>query len=402
VKYAFITQHKNAYPISLQCQVLGVSRNGYYQYTKSQEGKPEDPVHQEMIEWVQDIAKSSDDTYGSRRMKKALNVLGYPVSREKARKLMREANVQVRHRKKYKVTTNSNHKQPVFENLVEREFDIDRPDQVYAADITYVWTQEGWLYLAVVIDLCTRKVVGWSMSSRMKTQLVCDALQMAIWRRQPKAGLIHHSDRGSQYASKAFRRLLKAHGIEGSMSRKGDCWDNGVPRAPGRRCSGRDESMASRTLVAGPGFKPRRAAEVKSLGGERRRKRRRERRQVCDRKTNASEPLMTRRKAIQLTSKPGSVVGPGQVRTRPAYGPSGVRRGGGVILSQALSGNVGTCRLDAKGDVRGSSPSEDKSTDARHRGGAARSSVDVSERILSKGAASFCRVCVPTCLGRSA
>jgi transposase InsO family protein len=228
VKYTFITQHKNAYPISLQCQVLGVSRNGYYQYRRSQENKPEDPVHQEMIEWVQDIAKSSDDTYGSRRMKKALNVLGYPVSRQKARKLMREAKVQVRHRKKYKVTTNSNHKQPVFENLVEREFDVPQPDKVYAADITYVWTQEGWLYLAVVIDLCTRKVVGWSMSSRMKAQLVCDALQMAIWRRQPKAGLIHHSDRGSQYASKAFRRLLKAHGIEGSMSRKGDCWDNAV------------------------------------------------------------------------------------------------------------------------------------------------------------------------------
>jgi len=176
VKYSFITQHKNAYPISLQCQVLGVSRNGYYQYRKHQENKPEDPVHQEMIEWVQDIAKSSDDTYGSRRIKKALNVLGYPVSRDKARKLMREANVQVRHRKKYKVTTNSNHKQPVFENLVERDFDIDQPDQMYAADITYVWTQEGWLYLAVVIDLCTRKVVGCSMSSRMKAQLVCDAL----------------------------------------------------------------------------------------------------------------------------------------------------------------------------------------------------------------------------------
>ena len=118
MKYAFITQHKNAYPVSLQCQVLGVSRNGYYQYRKNREGKPGDPIHQEIIEWVQDIAKSSDDTYGSRRMKKALNVLGYPVSRDKARKLMREANVQVRHRKKYKVTTNSNHKQPVFEMLI--------------------------------------------------------------------------------------------------------------------------------------------------------------------------------------------------------------------------------------------------------------------------------------------
>ncbi len=228
MKYAFITQYKNAYPVSLQCQVLGVSRNGYYQYRKSQENKSPDPVHQEIIEWVQDIARSSNHTYGSRRMKKALNALGFPASRERARKLMREANVQVRHRKRYKVTTNSNHKQPVFENLLEREFDVDQPDQVYASDITYVWTREGWLYLAVVIDLCSRKVVGWSMSSRMKKQLVCDALQMAIWRRRPKAGLIHHSDRGSQYASKAFRRLLKAHGIKGSMSRKGDCWDNAV------------------------------------------------------------------------------------------------------------------------------------------------------------------------------
>lgn len=228
MKYAFITQYKNAYPIRLQCQVLGVSRNGYYHYSKHRKGQPEDPVHQEMIEWVQDIAKSSDDTYGSRRMKVALNVLGYPVSRNKARKLMREAKVQARQCKKYKVTTNSNHKQPVFENRLERQIDIDRPDQVYAADVTYVWTQEGWLYLAVVIDLCSRKVVGWSMSTRMKAQLVCDALRMAIWRRQPKAGLIHHSDRGSQYASKAFRRLLKAHGMEGSMSRKGDCWDNAV------------------------------------------------------------------------------------------------------------------------------------------------------------------------------
>lgn len=221
MKYAFITQHKNAYPISLQCQVLGVSRNGYYQYRKNREGKPEDPVHQEMIEWVQDIAKSSDDTYGSRRMKKALNVLGYPVSRDKARKLMREANVQVRHRKKYKVTTNSNHKQPVFENLVERKFDIDRSDQVDAADITYLWTQEGWLYLAVVIDLCTRKVVGWGMSSRMRTQLVCDALQMAIWRRQPKAGLIHHSDRGSPVCQQGFPAVAEGSWHRGQHEPEG-------------------------------------------------------------------------------------------------------------------------------------------------------------------------------------
>ena len=228
MKYSVITQHKNTYPISLQCQVLGVHRSGYYHYQANVANRPDDPEHQEMLEWVKDIAESSDYSYGSRRMKKALNALGYPVSRNKARKLMREAGVQVRHRKKFKVTTNSNHKQPVFDNLVERQFDVPQTDQVYAADVTYIWTQEGWLYLAVVIDLCSRKVVGWSMSSRMKAQLVCDALKMAIWQRRPTAGLIHHSDRGSQYASKAFRRLLKAHGFKGSMSRKGDCWDNAV------------------------------------------------------------------------------------------------------------------------------------------------------------------------------
>ncbi len=228
MKYLFITQQKNAYPISLQCQVLGVSRNGYYQYVRRQETQPDDPKHQEMLEWVKDIAESSKYTYGSRRMKTALNVLGYPVSRNKARKLMKEADVQARQQKKHKVTTNSNHKQPVFDNRLNREFDIAEPDRVYAADVTYVWTREGWLYLAVVIDLCSRKVVGWSMSSRMKAQLVCDALHMAIWRRRPKAGLIHHSDQGSQYASNVFRRLLKAHDIKGSMSRKGDCWDNAV------------------------------------------------------------------------------------------------------------------------------------------------------------------------------
>jgi putative transposase len=210
------------------CRVLGVTRSGYYSYQRRNANKPEDPEHQEMLQWVKKVAKASDYSYGSRRMKKALNALGYPVGRNKARKLMKEANVQVRYRKKYKVTTNSNHKQPVYDNLLVRRFDVDAPNEVYVSDITYVWTQEGWLYLAVVIDLYSRKVVGWSMSSRMKAKLVCDALRMAIWQRRPKAGLIHHSDRGSQYASKSFRRLLDAYQFRGSMSRKGDCWDNAV------------------------------------------------------------------------------------------------------------------------------------------------------------------------------
>lgn len=228
MKYSFITRKKKTYPVSLMCRLLGVTRSGYYGYVTRLRNKPDDPVHQEMLDAVKEVAQASDFTYGSRRMKKALNMLGYRVSRNKARRLMREADVAAKSRRKYKVTTNSNHRQPVFENRLKREFDVARPNQVYAGDITYLWTQEGWLYLAVVIDLYSRKVVGWSMSSRMKAQLVCDALMMAIWQRRPQAGLICHSDRGSQYAGKRYRRLLNAHGFEGSMSRKGDCWDNAV------------------------------------------------------------------------------------------------------------------------------------------------------------------------------
>jgi transposase InsO family protein len=207
---------------------MGVKRNCFYSYQKRQSERAEDPLHSEMLEWVQDIAESSGNTYGERRMKIALNIIGYRVTRGKAKKLMKEAGVKVRSRKKYKVTTDSNHKQPVFENVLDRGFDVQQPDQAYVGDITYIWTQEGWLYLAVVIDLFSRKVVGWSMGSRMKAQLVCDALQMAIWQRKPKSGLIVHSDRGSQYASKAHRKLLKSNGFVGSMSRLGNCWDNAV------------------------------------------------------------------------------------------------------------------------------------------------------------------------------
>lgn len=227
MKYSFITQHKNTYPIRLMCQVLGVSRNGYYSFISS-DARQIDPERMDQLEWVKKIDKESGHSYGSRRMKRALNALGYPLSRQKARNLMREAGVQVRHRKKYKLTTDSNHKQPVFENVLDRQFDRAEPDQAYVGDITYIWTQEGWLYLAVMIDLYSRKVIGWSMSTRMKSALVCDALTMAIWNRQPEAGLICHSDRGSQYASKRYCKLLSKHGFVGSMSRKANCWDNSV------------------------------------------------------------------------------------------------------------------------------------------------------------------------------
>jgi len=228
MKYLFIAQHKKTWPVDLMCQVLGVRRNGYYSYWARKAGIPDDPVHREMLAAVQEIARRSGYSYGSRRMQRALNALGYPVGRNQARLLMQAAEVQVRHRKKYQVTTDSHHQQPVFDNILARQFTVTRPDVAYVSDISYVWTQEGWLYLAVVVDLYSRRVVGWSMSSRMTAQLVCDALRMALWLRRPGAGLIVHSDRGSQYAGKRYRRLLKAHGFVGSMSRKGNCWDNAV------------------------------------------------------------------------------------------------------------------------------------------------------------------------------
>lgn len=210
------------------CRLMGINRYSYYSYQRRQKKRPEDPDRYEMLEWIKKIAESSRYTYGGRRMRSALNALGYPIGIRKTKRLMKEAGVFVRYRKKYKVTTNSKHSKPLFENVLNRQFRVAEPDRAYVSDITYINTQEGWLYLAVVIDLFSRKVVGWSMSCRMKADLVCDALKMAIWQRKPKRGLVVHSDRGSQYASHDYRKLLNLYGCLGSMSRKGNCWDNSV------------------------------------------------------------------------------------------------------------------------------------------------------------------------------
>ena len=204
----------------MMCRLMGVNRSSYYSYQRRQNNRPENPEHEGMLEWIKKVSEGSKQSYGSRRIKKALNALGYPVGIRKTKSLMKEAGVFVRYRKKYKITTNSNHKKPLFENVLNRQFNVAGPDLAYVSDITYINTKEGWLYLAVVIDLFSRKVVGWSMSSRMKASLVCDALKMAIWQRKPKRGLIVHSDRGSQYASHEYKKLLEQHGYIGSMSRK--------------------------------------------------------------------------------------------------------------------------------------------------------------------------------------
>ena len=228
MKYAFITQNKKAWSVSQLCDLFNVTRNGYYSYQQRQLKQPQDAQWQEKIDWVKEIAEGSGNTYGYRRMRKALQAGGYPVSRGETRKLIRAAGVKVKQRKRFKVTTDSHHKKPLYDKVLAQDFTVTSPDQVYVQHITYIWTQEGWLYLAVVIDLFHREVVGWSMSSRMKADLVCNALTMAIWRRQPKPSLIVYSDRGSQYASNAYRQLLINNKFVGSMSRKGNCWDNAV------------------------------------------------------------------------------------------------------------------------------------------------------------------------------
>jgi len=181
-----------------------------------------------LIPIVREAHRLSKGTYGARRIAKELEAQGESCGRTKAGTLMKLAGVSVKQSRKFKATTDSEHNLPVAPNLLERRFDVAEPDRIWVSDITYVWTFEGWLYLAVILDLFSRKVVGWSISSRINSKLVMDALRMVVWRRRPGPGLIFHSDRGSQYCSDDFQEMLDTHKMISSMSRKGDCWDNAV------------------------------------------------------------------------------------------------------------------------------------------------------------------------------
>lgn len=211
------------------CSALGVNRSRYYDWVTSQK-KPSARAleNKELSEKIKMIFIENKCRYGSRRLRKALMNLGYQVSRRRVCKLMKSKGLHCKTKKKFKHTTDSNHDLPIEPNRLNRNFSLDKPNKAYVGDITYIHTEEGWLYLAVVMDLFSRKVVGWSMSKRIKTALVNDALTMAIRQRKPPKGLISHTDRGSQYASKSHRKLLKFYGIKQSMSRKGNCWDNAV------------------------------------------------------------------------------------------------------------------------------------------------------------------------------
>jgi putative transposase len=209
------------------CSFIKVSRSGYYQWVNRPISN-RDKENNQLIKKIKQIFIKNRNIYGTRRIAKKLAESDVFISRRRIGKLMKSANLNCKTKRKFKVTTSSKHNKEVSPNLLKRLFYVSSPDKYWVGDITYIPTREGWLYLATVIDLYSRKVIGWSMADNMRSKLVNDALTMAIWKRKPRKGLIWHSDRGSQYASDSHRVILKDHGIIQSMSRKGNCWDNAV------------------------------------------------------------------------------------------------------------------------------------------------------------------------------
>jgi len=206
---------------------MQVSRSGYYSWKNRNKSKRQQE-NEKLIPIVLEAHRYSKGTYGTRRMSGEIKAHGSRCGRYRARTVMNLAGVKARQKRKFKVTTDSKHKLPVAANLLQRQFSVQDPNRLWVGDITYIWTSEGWLYLAIVLDLFSRQIVGWSMSNRINKKLVIDSLLMGIWRRNPGPGLIFHTDRGSQYCSNAFQKTLKTNKMFSSMSRKGDCWDNAV------------------------------------------------------------------------------------------------------------------------------------------------------------------------------
>ena len=226
MKYAWIDAQRRAYPLPAMCETLSVSASGYRAWKRGGSPNRKRLSDTQMLALIRAIHQELKGAYGSPRMVRELRGRGFPASKPRVERLMRENGIRARHKRRYKATTDSNHRLPVAPNLLARNFTPAAPNQAWSADLTYVWTDEGWVYLAVVLDLFNREIVGWSIKPRMTVDIVIDALTMAWFRRRPAPGLIHHSDRGSQYASEAFQGTLKRYGMVCSMSRKGNCWDN--------------------------------------------------------------------------------------------------------------------------------------------------------------------------------
>ena len=233
MKYAWIASNKAKWPITLACDVLGVSASGYFEHWRRRKlDKPKNPganrrmSDEALLVHIRAIHAEVKGEYGWPKMWEELMARGYRVGKERVRRLMKKHGIRARCKRKFVVTTDSKHHLPIAPDLVQRNFTPTAPNQVWTGDITYIATDEGWLYLAAVIDLFSRQVVGWSMQAHMQSSLVTDALKMAWFRRHPAPGLIFHSDRGSQYCGHEFQSTLTGYKMRSSMSRKGNCWDN--------------------------------------------------------------------------------------------------------------------------------------------------------------------------------
>jgi len=229
VKYAFVRDHRRRWPIEVMCRVLRVSRSGFYAWRKRRPSARQKRQEQ-LLAKIRVVHQENRELYGSPRVHRALLIEGQSVSRNTVAKLMRQAKIRAKIRRKFfPRTTDSAHQKPVADNRLDRDFTAEAPDQKWLADITYIPTDEGWLYLSAVLDCFSRKIVGWSMANHMEADLASDALKMALLQRCPGGqNLVHHSDRGVQYASEDYQHLLSQHGIECSMSGRGDCYDNAM------------------------------------------------------------------------------------------------------------------------------------------------------------------------------
>jgi putative transposase len=227
MRFAFIDVEKASYPMRILCRVLRVSRSGYYAWRArkpSTRALEDERLRPKIVE----AFETGRGTYGSPRVRDERVDQGFEIGRKRVARLMREMGLQGVTPRKFRVTTDSDHDHPIAENVLARNFEASGPNEKWATDITYVWTGEGWLYLAVVMDLYSRRIVGWSTAGHLETSLCLDALQRALSHRTGVDGLIHHSDRGVQYASARYRAALDAQGIACSMSRRANCWDNAV------------------------------------------------------------------------------------------------------------------------------------------------------------------------------
>ena len=225
MKYAWIEEQRDQFSVTRMCRQLGVSRTGYCQW-RTRAPSERSMANAALDARVAAMHAGSQRSYGRPRIVRGLREQGLQVSHERVRNSLKRQDLRPVYKRPYRVTTDSAHDKPIAPNVLDRRFDGWRVNQAWVADITYIATGEGWLYLAAIMDLASRRIVGWSMSERIKAELVCQALKSAYWRRKPSAGLIMHSDRGSQYASDTHRQLIKDYGMIQSMSRRANCWDN--------------------------------------------------------------------------------------------------------------------------------------------------------------------------------